>query len=102
MHKPVDQEKVSHFKAELEKTLDLIENVYLREGDYLCGEQISVADLFGVCELMQPLGAGQDVKEGRPKLAAWINRVKERTQPHFDEVHKMLYKARDSYLENQS
>ena len=50
----------------------------------------------GICELMQPLAAGQDVSQGRPILAAWMERVKQRLSPHFEPSHKMVYKVRDA------
>ena len=40
---------------------------------------------------------GRDVAEGRPQLRAFIDRVKSRLNPVFDEVHEALYAFRDSY-----
>ena len=94
---PVDQEKLSKFKSELEMTMDFIENVFLKSNTYLCGDEISIADLLGICELMQPYAAGYDVSEGRPKLAEWMKRVKTRLQPHFDEAHKQIYRMHDNF-----
>ena len=36
-----------------------LESVFLRDKDYLCGREISIADLACVCELMQPYAAGK-------------------------------------------
>jgi len=33
---------------------------------------------------------GYDPNEGRPKLAAWYNRVKQETKPHYDDVSKVI------------
>lgn len=96
---PVNQEKLRRFQAELELTLDQIENHFLKDRDFLTGADMSIADLLGVCELMQPLATGCDVTEGRPKLGAWMNRVKERLQPHFDEAHAIVYRVRDMFVE---
>ena len=98
---PIDQEKVRRFRAQLETTLDHIEIVFLKEQDYLAGNDMSIADLLGVCELLQPLATGFDVTENRPVLAAWMGRVKERLQPHFDESHSFVYKVRDRFLEGK-
>lgn len=40
--------------------LDKFENVWLENGnkDFLCGDQISVADIMACCELEQPSVAG--------------------------------------------
>ena len=98
---PIDEEKLRRFQSELETTLDHIENVFLKDQPYLCGEDISIADLLGVCELMQPFASGQDVTHDRAKLAAWMNRVKVRLQPHFDEAHKVVYRVRERFSEQQ-
>jgi len=35
-------------------TLELIENLWLKDTPYLTGDKITIADLLGVCELEQP------------------------------------------------
>ena len=45
-----------------------------------------MADLIGICEVMQPATLSYDVGKGRPKLTAWIERVKNDLKPHFDET----------------
>ncbi len=83
------------FQALLEKTLDFIETVYLKDRDYICGDDITIADLLAVCELMQPMAAGEDIFPGHDKLRMYMERVKARLQPHFDEAHKFIYRLRD-------
>lgn len=34
--------------------------------------------------------SGYDPSQGRPKLAAWMERVKNELNPHYDEVHETL------------
>lgn len=41
---------------------------------------------------MQTAGVDPDFTKDHPKLKAWIHRVREDTNPHFDEFHKMVYK----------
>lgn len=38
----------------MKTTLGLIENVWLENTPYLTGNQITIADLLGVCEIEQP------------------------------------------------
>lgn len=52
--KPVDERMLKFFQKGMEKTLDTINDVWLKDQKYLCGNTISVADLFGICELDQP------------------------------------------------
>jgi len=94
---PVNQERLKKFQDELELTLNKIEAVFLQDTPYLCGSDISIGDLLGICELMQPIAVGHDVFNGRPKLEAWASRVKERLQPHYDEAHVPIMKVKDMF-----
>jgi glutathione S-transferase len=38
----------------MKTTLGLIENVWLKDTPYLTGNEITIADLLGVCEIEQP------------------------------------------------
>jgi len=96
-NKPVDTVKLAEFQKGLETVLDKIERIFLQDSPYLCGHSISISDLLGVCELMQPVSVGHDVFKGRPKLEAWAGRVKENLGTDFDEAHAHLYKLRDQF-----
>ena len=50
---PIDQEKLRRCKADLEVTLDQLEKVYLKDKPYLCGNEISIADLHGTYNFFQ-------------------------------------------------
>ena len=92
MNKPVDKKKLGKFKAELEKTLDYLESYFLRDRHYLCGNDMTLADLLCICELQQPVASGHNIYAQRPVLKQWMERVRERLHPHFDEASKMIYK----------
>ena len=49
------------------------------------------------CELEQPQIAGYDVRQGRPVLEAYMDRVKAELNPHYEEAHKVLYQMRDKF-----
>lgn len=83
------------FQAGLQKTLGYLEDVFLKDSLYVCGDDITIADILAVCELMQPLAAGEDIFKGHEKLEAYVERVKGRLQPHFDDAHKFIYRLRD-------
>ena len=71
--------------------------------NFLCGECISLADLISVCEFSSLLAADQDISQsGRPSLTRWMERVKEKLQPHFDDAHQDIAKLRELYLERQA
>ena len=90
---------VDRFEKGMEKVLFDIENIWLEKGkkNYLCGDNISVADIIAVCELEQPSMAGYDVRQDHPILAKYMDRVKADLQPHYDDTHKILYKIRDKF-----
>ena len=75
---------------DLERQLNFMENYFLTRGDYITGSDITVADIFAICELMQPVSIGYPVGRNRPRMRKWMERVKVRLQPHFDELHKEI------------
>lgn len=47
-------EKVEEAMANMERCLDSIETLWLSQGKYIVGDEITVADLFAACEIEQP------------------------------------------------
>ncbi|XP_043571399.1 glutathione S-transferase theta-2 [Chiloscyllium punctatum] len=92
---PLDETKLNKALAELNGTLDILESMFLKDQAFLCGDEMTLADLLAICELMQPLGANRDILKDRPKLIAWRNRVQSALGKTFDDVHSFLYQLRD-------
>ncbi|XP_067862186.1 glutathione S-transferase theta-2 [Heptranchias perlo] len=92
---PVDENKLTKALSELNGTLDMLESMFLKNQPFLCGDEITLADLLAICELMQPLGADRDILKDRPKLIAWRSRVQSALGKTFDEVHSFLYQLRN-------
>ena len=88
-------ERLAQLEALLGKSKKMLETYFLRDRRFICGDEISIADLQAVCELTQFWVAGADPSEGRPVIARWMDDVQTTLQPHFDEVHNMVYMARD-------
>ncbi|KAG5684922.1 hypothetical protein PVAND_014130 [Polypedilum vanderplanki] len=59
----------------------------------LATKEISFADVLAACELEQPKMAVINTFEGRPKLTKWYERVKEVTNPYYDEAHVIVNKV---------
>ncbi|XP_030846984.1 glutathione S-transferase theta-1-like [Strongylocentrotus purpuratus] len=78
------EERLKTDTENLTKQLDKLENAFLQDNDWLAGDDISVADVLAVPEMMQNTVNGRDVTEGRPKLRAFVDRVKNRLNPVFD------------------
>uniref|UniRef100_A0A3Q4I644 glutathione transferase n=1 Tax=Neolamprologus brichardi TaxID=32507 RepID=A0A3Q4I644_NEOBR len=92
---PVDEARLNRALSDLDDTLDKLESMFLRRQPFLCGDDITVADLLAACELMQPLGGGRDVLKERPQLQQWSTRVQSAVGEAFDEAHSVLYALRD-------
>lgn len=75
-----------------EDALDFFERVFL-PGDrpFICGDDISIADALAVNEVLDPNVCGHDLVKGRPKLEAWVNRIKTKLGPLFDEIYQEFY-----------
>ncbi|XP_069001439.1 glutathione S-transferase theta-2 [Embiotoca jacksoni] len=91
----VDEVRLNHALSELKDTLDRLESMFLCRQPFLCGDDITLADLLAVCELMQPLGGGRDVLKDRPLLQQWKSRVQSAVGDSFDRAHAVLYALRD-------
>uniref|UniRef100_A0A3B3WZX4 glutathione transferase n=1 Tax=Poecilia mexicana TaxID=48701 RepID=A0A3B3WZX4_9TELE len=93
----VPKEKMDGALEDLNASLTLIEENFLQDRPFIVGDQMSLADLVAIVEIMQPLGAGLDVFEGRPKLSAWRDRVQASIgKDLFDEAHQGILGAQDA------
>lgn len=88
---PTDKEIAPFFKR-MSDCLDNIETLWLADSNFIVGNTLSAADIWAACEIEQPRIAGYDPRQGRPKLSAWLDRVKEAANPAYDEAHAILNK----------
>jgi len=47
-------EKVTILEKRMTENLNLLENIWLKDKPFLCGDEISVSDLVAACEVEQP------------------------------------------------
>ncbi|PSN54355.1 Glutathione S-transferase theta-1 [Blattella germanica] len=80
------------FESRMKTSLQLLEDVWLKDTPYLTGNTITIADLLGVCEVEQPRMGGYDPRTEYPKVAAWMEKVRNELNPHYDDVHKLVNK----------
>ncbi|XP_054775631.2 glutathione S-transferase theta-1-like [Lytechinus pictus] len=92
----MDKEKVKTDAENLKQSLDKIEKGFLKDKNFLCGKEITIADIMAVCEFAQFTVNGRDILKDNPKLKAYFERVKAKLQPAFDEIHAKIYAWRDS------
>ncbi|XP_057216007.1 glutathione S-transferase theta-1b [Triplophysa rosa] len=96
MEVEVPKDKMDSAIENLNGTLKQFEEKFLQDRPFIVGDQISLADLVAVVEIIQPLGAGLDVFENRPKLRAWKDRVREAVGSElFDEAHQNILSCQE-------
>ena len=84
--KRLDEAKVSSAKEELTKGLNHIAEYILKDQPFICGDEISAADLIGVNEIIHMDGVNEnELYEKNATVNAWIKRVADRMAPHFEE-----------------
>ena len=93
--KEPNPERMSQLELLLQKSKKMMETYFLKDRKFICGNEISIADLQAVCEFTQFWVVGTDPCEDRPTITQWMNDVQTELQPHFDDVHKMIYLVRD-------
>nr|ABY83769.1 glutathione S-transferase theta [Channa punctata] len=85
------KDKMDAAVEDLKQSLNLLEEKFQQNRSFIAGDKISLADLVAIVEIMQPVGTGLDVFEGRPKLIAWRERVKKALgEKLFDEAHEAI------------
>ncbi|XP_072031976.1 glutathione S-transferase theta-3-like [Amphiura filiformis] len=82
---PMTPEQVDEKYKELDGSLTLIEG-FLKDQQFLCGDEITIADLFIANEVLQPTMCERDIYENHPKVKAWMDRVRERLNPVWGEM----------------
>uniref|UniRef100_A0A8D3AR66 glutathione transferase n=2 Tax=Scophthalmus maximus TaxID=52904 RepID=A0A8D3AR66_SCOMX len=93
----VPQDKLDAALEDLNASLTLLEDKFIQDKPFIAGDHITLADLVAIVEVMQPVGAGVDVFEGRAKLSAWRDRVQAAIgEELFDEAHKTILGAQES------
>ncbi|KAM6156161.1 glutathione S-transferase theta-2B-like isoform 3-T3 [Rhynchocyon petersi] len=71
----VPEEKVRRNRAFMDHALQQLEDTFLKSRPFLASNQVSLADLMALEELIQPTAMGYDVFAGRPRLAMWREQV---------------------------
>lgn len=89
---PTKEEHVQQSEERLVGCLEKIEHIWLDGQKFLAGDEISVADILAACELEQTRIAGFDPRLGFPKIKRWMDAVRNKLNPHYDEAHSIVYK----------
>ncbi|XP_034479983.1 glutathione S-transferase theta-3-like [Drosophila innubila] len=76
----------------VEGSLELLERLWL-DNDFLIGQNLTVADLIGSSDIEQLKLCQYTVDEKKfPKVAKWLDRVRQATQPYHDQAYAFVNK----------
>lgn len=105
---PAAEAVVDFHVHRLKQSLKVIDGTFLRAGrDWVAGgADISIADLLLACEIdmLTLLDASKapptlgSLLERNPRVAAWMQRVERRCDPHWTEARAMLVRARAAFV----
>jgi len=89
---PADKAEVAGNLEKFFKVLDVMDKTFLGDKKFLAGDEISIADLCAMSEIIQVAAAKVDVFAKNPNLKAWGDRVTKALNPVFDEANAFVKK----------
>jgi len=115
--KLADPKRILLLENRMNENLDLLENVWLKNKPFLCGDEISISDLIAACEIEQPrkeiiftnkitlslnfclyIGmAGFNPLADRPNLTKWYAKVQSEFSPFYEEANKVIKETVEEY-----
>ena len=98
MKKPATDPKIVESKKLLAKSLGILDGHTLKDSAFIAGDKISIADLQALSELVQHWMVQKNVYAGYPNIEKWVDACLQQLQPHFDEVHSLVYTLRDKQV----
>lgn len=100
--RPANKAVVLAAKSELQAAVKNIEGYYLKDKEYIGGDEISIADLCAFAELTGLRAVNQtSIYEDNPVVDSWIKRVEERLKDHIEFAMESIQTIRKQYDEAQ-
>lgn len=75
----------------------MIENVWLDPGKFILGNQMTFADIVAASDIEQIRVCAYNPSDKRPKLKAWLDDVKSKTEPYYSEAFKIVYQYEEKF-----
>ena len=92
------EDELKFYAMYQKRTLDLIER-WLSQNAYLCGNEISIADLSAACELIQGRFIEVDLSK-HPLTKTWLDKIIFGI-PEMAEIHKPVLKFAEASLKKR-
>ncbi|XP_033106965.1 glutathione S-transferase theta-3-like isoform X2 [Anneissia japonica] len=91
--KPCDPEELKRKIGELKTSFKKFEVIFLKDQKFVCSEEISVADIMALCEIIQLLDCPscKDILKDFPMIAAWKERVELILNPYHQELVDQMH-----------
>ncbi|KAL3498828.1 hypothetical protein ACH5RR_041560 [Cinchona calisaya] len=105
---PLNPQAAAEAEKTLSSSLARIESFWLKgDGKFLLGSsEPSIADLSLVCEIMELEALDEKLHERilgpHEKVRKWVDNTRNATQPHFDEIHAVLFQAKERLKKSRS
>ena len=93
-----DPKQIEELRGSFKRTIQQLEDYYLKDHKFIHSDEISIADLQAITELTEFWLLDLDPVEDNPRLARWMADCRDVLQPTFDEVHGTVYSIRDKGL----
>ena len=99
MNKSPSKEALETAESDAKKTMTALDTYYLKESKFICGGEISIADLQAICEVAQFWIAGESFESEYPNIVRWIEDCKAELGQHFADVHpeEMFQKGKNFF-----
>ncbi|KAM0046160.1 putative glutathione transferase [Helianthus debilis subsp. tardiflorus] len=99
---PSNPQAAEEAEKTLEKALTVLETFWLKDGPFLVGRsQPSIADLNLVSEVMALEILSEELHDRilspYKKVLQWVENTKSTTTPHFEEIHRVIFKTKKEF-----
>ena len=85
----INWEKVKDYRKAVTDVVHHLDTYFIKDKPYICGNDISLADLLAVNELIQLDAVEEDgFYNSNPNISAWVARVKSRIGPLFEQCYE--------------
>ncbi len=79
---------LKHTQVTLKKSVQIVENYFLKNRKFVAGDEISIADLAFFGEITNYWKMGKNLCEENPSMTQWVEDCKKVFGSCFDEIYK--------------